>query len=44
LVWKHGVRGGVKWKKDDIQSGSLSWCTKCFSCQVVPPPASSRRL
>ena len=41
---RRDIREAVREKKDDLQSGSSSWCTKCFSSQVVPAAASSRRL
>jgi hypothetical protein len=43
IVWERDIRQAAT-EKNDLQSGSSSWCTKCFSSQVVPSAASWRRL
>ena len=35
FIWERDIRGAVGEKKNDLQSGSSSWCTKYFNSQVV---------
>ena|SRR5258707_11166534 len=44
FVWERDIGKAATEKKNDLQSGLSSWCTKCFSFQVVSTATTSGHL